>query len=79
MTQRQLSKLSGWRLQVFKVVEDLNKEFFDLEDLYAYESDLKIVYPNNNHILDKIRQQLQELRDLGLIEFLGEGNYKRLF
>jgi len=28
------------------------------------------------HILDKIRQQLQVLRDLGLLEFLGSGSYR---
>jgi len=27
------------------------------------------------HIPDKIRQQLQVLRDLGLLEFLGSGSY----
>jgi hypothetical protein len=28
------------------------------------------------HIRDKIRQQLQLLRDLGLLEFLGPGSYR---
>ncbi|MGI0085759.1 MAG: DpnI domain-containing protein, partial [Nitrososphaerales archaeon] len=32
--------------------------------------------PNNAHIRDKIRQQLQVLRDMGLIEFLGSGSYR---
>jgi type II restriction enzyme len=30
------------------------------------------------HIPDKIRQQLQVLRDLGLLEFLGAGSYRLL-
>jgi type II restriction enzyme len=40
---------------------------------------LKAIYPTNQHITDKIRQQLQFLRDLGLVEFLGDGKYKKLW
>ena len=32
----------------------------------------------NNFIKDKIRQQLQLLRDKGIIEFVGRGNYKKV-
>jgi chromosome condensin MukBEF MukE localization factor len=34
-------------------------------------------YPNNRFPRQKLRQQLQRLRDLGMIEFLGEGRYRR--
>lgn len=34
-------------------------------------------YPANRHVRPKLRQQLQRLRDLGLIEFLGGGHYRR--
>jgi type II restriction enzyme len=33
------------------------------------------LHPHNAHVRDKIRQQLQVLRDLGLLEFLGGGSY----
>lgn len=46
--------------------------------MYAFEDKLKIKYPNNNFIKDKIRQQLQILRDKGIIEFTGRGIYKKL-
>jgi type II restriction enzyme len=36
------------------------------------------LHPENRHVRDKLRQQLQVLRDLGLIEFLGRGRYRRL-
>jgi predicted transcriptional regulator len=36
-------------------------------------------YPNNNTIRGSIRRNLQELRDLGLIKFLGNGKYKKLW
>jgi len=35
-------------------------------------------YPNNNFIKDKIRQQLQLLRDKGILEFTSRGNYRKL-
>ncbi|MBZ5564268.1 MAG: hypothetical protein LAP13_17830 [Acidobacteriia bacterium] len=34
------------------------------------------LHPDNLHVRDKIRQQLQRLRDLGLVEFLGGGKYR---
>jgi type II restriction enzyme len=33
-------------------------------------------HPDNRHVPDKIRQQLQVLRDLGFVEFLGGGRYR---
>lgn len=47
--------------------------------MYAFEDYLKRRYPKNNYIKDKIRQQLQVLRDQGMIEFLGGGRYKKLY
>jgi type II restriction enzyme len=46
--------------------------------MYQFENKLKIKHPNNNFIKDKIRQQLQVLRDKGLIEFVGRGKYKKV-
>lgn len=44
--------------------------------MYAFENQLSIKHPNNKHIKDKIRQQLQTLRDTGFIEFVKPGFYK---
>jgi len=50
---------------------------FTLDEIYRYESEMRNYYPNNNHIEDKIRQQLQYLRDEGLILFLdNDGTYQ---
>lgn len=68
----------GWILDILNCVEEIKKQSFTLDELYAFENRLKIKYPNNNHIKDKIRQQLQFLRDKGLIEFNGRGNYKKI-
>jgi type II restriction enzyme len=35
-----------------------------------------VLHPQNRNIEAKIRQQLQMLRDHGLIEFLGNGRYR---
>lgn len=49
---------------------------FTLADAYSLEHHLASLHPVNRHIRPKIRQQLQVLRDLGLITFLGNGQYR---
>lgn len=68
----------GWLLETLKCIDKISEPIFKLEQLYAFEKDLRKIYPNNNHIKDKLRQQLQILRDKGMIEFLGQGRYKKL-
>ena len=65
----------GWTLDILSYVEKLNNTF-SLNDMYAFESQLSAKHPENKHIKEKIRQQLQILRDRGLIEFLRPGLYK---
>ncbi len=77
---RPLEKLQvekcGWTLDVLQVVQSLGKMEFTLADVYAHAGALAKLHPNNAHVRDKIRQQLQVLRDLGLLEFLGGGSYR---
>jgi len=47
-----------------------------VSDVYAHAAALSKLPPQNAHIHDKIRQQLQVLRDLGRLEFLGRGRYR---
>jgi type II restriction enzyme len=61
---------------ILKVVRDLSKEAFYLSELYEKENDFASVYPRNRHIREKIRQQLQVLRDLGVLRFKGNGRYE---
>jgi type II restriction enzyme len=68
----------GWTLDVLNVVRRLDKEDFSLADVYSHADELAKLHPNNAHIHDKIRQQLQVLRDLKLVEFLGAGHYRTL-
>ena len=66
----------GWTLDVLNVVRSLNKKAFSLSDVYARAEELAKLHPKNAHVTDKIRQQLQILRDLNLLEFLGSGSYR---
>ena len=65
----------GWTLDVLNVVRSLNKSEFNLAEVYSFKDYLSQLHPNNSHIRDKIRQQLQVLRDMGILEFLGGGRY----
>lgn len=68
----------GWILDIMNCVDAIHKDTFSLNEIYSFESYLKTKYPNNNFIKDKIRQQLQFLRDKGLIEFKSRGTYKKI-
>ncbi len=68
----------GWILEILNCVDMIQKDSFSLEDVYKFEEKLKIKFPNNNFIKDKIRQQLQVLRDKRIIEFQSRGKYKKI-
>lgn len=68
----------GWILDLMNCVDMIKNESFSLDDVYKFENKLKLKYPNNNFIKDKIRQQLQILRNKGIIEFTTRGNYKKI-
>lgn len=69
----------GWLIEVMRCVEDLGRETFSLDDVYAFEDRLSRLYPGNQHVRPKIRQQLQVLRDRGWLEFKGRGRYQRRY
>jgi type II restriction enzyme len=68
----------GWTLDILQCIDKIKKEQFSLAEIYNFENELKLKHPKNNFIKDKTRQQLQILRDKGIIEFTGKGNYKKL-
>tara|TARA_R110002096_G_scaffold142067_1_gene297169 strand:+ start:582 stop:1358 length:777 start_codon:yes stop_codon:yes gene_type:complete len=68
----------GWILDVMNCVDAIKNDSFTLNDIYKFENQLKLKYPENNFIKDKIRQQLQLLRDKGLIEFKSRGIYRKI-
>ncbi len=68
----------GWTALVLACIRGLGKREFSLYEVYACEAVLQAAYPENRNVRDKIRQQLQVLRDLGYLEFAGAGEYRLL-
>lgn len=66
----------GWLLDVMRCVEKLRKREFALDDVYVFGNELSRLHPNNKHIQEKIRQQLQILRNKGYLEFVTSGHYR---
>ena len=77
---RPFAKLSvekrGWTLDVLNAVHSLKRKEFSLTEAYSLEPELSNIHPANRNIRPKIRQQLQILRDLGLLQFLGNAHYR---
>src|SRR5687768_6950455 len=68
----------GWREDVVEVVSRLPPRF-RLEDAYRFTPQLHERHPENNHLREKIRQVLQQLRDEGKLRFLdNDGTYENL-
>lgn len=70
-----IADLSGWMKIVYEVLPD---EGFTTNEVYKHESYFKERYPLNQNIREKIRQQLQFLRDAGLLENSSKGAWRKL-
>lgn len=68
----------GWIIDVMKCIDRISQSVFTLADVYKFENELQMLHPNNHNIKAKIRQQLQLLRDANIIEFLGNGKYRKV-
>jgi type II restriction enzyme len=68
----------GWLVDIMYCVGLIPQDEFTLDDMYVFESLLQARHPQNNFVKDKIRQQLQFLRDKGMIEFVSRGVYKKI-
>ncbi|MCX7767201.1 MAG: phospholipase D-like domain-containing protein [Candidatus Sumerlaeia bacterium] len=66
--------LFGWQKLVYL---RLPEGQFRTCDIYQFEEDFKKYYPGNKHIRAKIRQVLQQLRDLGLIKHTAKGTWAK--
>ena len=76
--RKQSTASRGWTLDVWQCIDGL-EDSFSLNQVYAFADLLKLKHPENNHVKDKIRQQLQVLRDRGIIEFVRRGHYQKLY
>jgi type II restriction enzyme len=69
-------KERGWTLDVLNAVCSLQRSEFTLPDVYAFEHRLGALHPDNHHVREKIRQQLQILRKNGFLDFTSPGRYE---
>jgi hypothetical protein len=72
------SGLSGWKKDVFLSLSQFGEIFTSIE-VGIIARQLQTMYPKNNNREAKVRQVLQQLRDLGLVEFSSPGVYKKLW
>ncbi len=67
------TKERGWTLDVLNIVRQLGKKEFTTSETYRFTSALEQLHPDNRHVRDKIRQQLQVLRDRGFLAQVERG------
>jgi type II restriction enzyme len=65
----------GWLLDIMNCIETIGHKEFVLDEVYSFVDTLSKKHPENKHIKDKIRQQLQILRDKGYLMFVKPGHY----
>ena len=67
--------------QMYVMLEKLEAlpAVFKLADLDVLLPEFQRLYPNNNTLDATFRSLLQDLRKVGLLEFLGNGRYRKLF
>jgi len=70
------ASVRGWTLDILRILQDLGSPTFTLQEVYQFEPRLSLLHPGNRHVRDKIRQQLQVLRDLNFIRFYERGHYQ---
>ncbi len=68
----------GWLLDIMNCIDSIKDDNFTLDDMYGFAPQLQILHPENNFVHDKIRQQLQILRDKWYIEFVSRWKYRKL-
>jgi type II restriction enzyme len=78
--QLQTSNLEsrGWLMDVLNCINQIPGDDFSLRNVYDFTEQLPQKHINNNHVEAKIRQQLQLLRDKGMIAFVERGHYRKV-
>ncbi|HUE37667.1 MAG TPA: hypothetical protein VMO20_09770 [Candidatus Acidoferrum sp.] len=71
--------MKTWTESVYDIVRRLppaRAREFSTADVYAYERRLQRAHPDNRNVRAKIRQQLQVLRDRGLLKQPKRGHWR---
>ena len=76
--ERLLKGFKGWQRLTLEGVLSMPEDGFRLDDLIKVCGPAAArQYPSNRYVREKLRQQLQLLRSIGLVEFVKPGHYKR--
>lgn len=67
--------LIGWLELIYRYLPEGE---FSNKDIYQYQDIFQEHYPDNKNINDKIRQQLQILRDMKLLAHLGRSRWRKI-
>jgi type II restriction enzyme len=67
----------GWTIELLGLIENISSDIFSIQEVYKFEHVLRQKFPHNKFVKEKIRQQLQVLRDRGVIKFRGKGIYQK--
>jgi len=74
-----IESFSGWMQLTLAGISQIRSDIFTMDEVWtACASLVQKRFPQNRHPREKLRQQMQRLRDLGLVHFLGKGRYERL-
>ncbi len=74
-----VESLPSWTQLTMEGVSQISSSVFTMEEVWQKCRPLALErFPLNRHVREKLRQQMQRLRNLGLISFLGRGLYERL-
>ncbi len=75
--KEQRAEARGWTADVLWCIRRIGKSKFSIGDVYEFESQLSALHPDNRRVKAKICQQLQFLRDRGIVRFIdNRGNYE---
>ncbi|MCD8326642.1 MAG: restriction endonuclease [Lachnospiraceae bacterium] len=75
--QYNLSERS-WVLDVLRCVDKMGERDFAAEDVYQFEEAFSQKHSDDQHAKDRIERLLQILNENGMIEFCGDGCYRRI-
>ena len=70
------AKHRGWTLDVLNAIRTFGLIEFTTDDAYRLIPQLEQLHPDNRHIREKLRQQLQVLRDAGLLIHIERGRWR---
>ena len=77
-TEAMVKGFTGWKRLTLEGVLAMPEAGFHLGELLEVcEPAAARRYPSNRHVPDKLRQQLQVLRDVGIVDFVEPGYYRR--